>query len=179
MKCIGFGDGDDAGGIAIEAVDDAGSGWAADGAEVLEVVGEGTGECTAPMSFGGMDDHPRGFVDDHEVFIFEEDIEIDFLGFGPIVGRRRKVDLDRLAGLHFEAWFDIASIESDVTIVEDFTKKDSTISIAMEREKEIDSLSGFFFFDLEDEVSEGLGLVRGFHVAISRPCRIRRALSRR
>ena len=63
---IVLGDDDHAAGVAVEAMDDAGAGWAAAAAEGAEVVGERAGECAVPMAFGRVDDHAGGFVDDDD-----------------------------------------------------------------------------------------------------------------
>jgi hypothetical protein len=69
------GDDHKAGGVAIEAVNDAGAVVAGEGGEaVLPVAqGEGVGECVFEVSWGWVDNKARRFIDNDEVGIFVEE----------------------------------------------------------------------------------------------------------
>lgn len=75
-----FGGDEAAAGFFVEAVDDAGSEFAADAAEVVAVEEEGVDEGAVGIACSGVDDEAGGFVDDDEVFIFKKDIKGDVLG---------------------------------------------------------------------------------------------------
>ncbi len=105
MGAVVFGDEDDAAGLLVEAVDDAGAEVAADAGELVEVVEEGVdeGAVVAGVVGGagaGVDHHAGGLVDDGEVLVFVEDVEGDVLGEG-VEGRRVRsaFDLDGLAAV--------------------------------------------------------------------------------
>ena len=111
VSAVVFGDEDEAAGLFVEAVDDAGAEVAADVGEFVEVEEESVDEgaavagvwlarCGVPCS--GVDHHAGGFVDDGEVFVFVEDFEGDVLGDG--VERRGlggAFDLDGFAAVEF------------------------------------------------------------------------------
>lgn len=76
-----FGGDEATGGVFVEAMNDAGAGRVGFVGELsLAVVEEGIDEGAIGVAGGGMDDHAGGFVDDDEVWVFEEDFEGDVLG---------------------------------------------------------------------------------------------------
>lgn len=74
-----FGDDHAAGGVFIEAVDDARAHLSADAAEVVAVMEKGIDEGAVGISCGGVDDEAGGFVEDEDVFVLKKDIERDVL----------------------------------------------------------------------------------------------------
>ena len=111
VRAVVFGDEDEAAGLFVEAMDDAGAEIATDVGEFVEVEEERVDEsaavagvwfagCGVPCS--GVDHHAGGFVDDGEVFVFVEDFEGDVFGDG--VERRGlggAFDFDGLAAVEF------------------------------------------------------------------------------
>ena len=59
----------------VEPMHDAGTDFAADAAQVLDVVQQRVDERAGRIAGGGMDDHARGLVDDHDVGVVEQDLE--------------------------------------------------------------------------------------------------------
>jgi hypothetical protein len=87
MGTVVFGDEDEAAGLFVEAVYDAGAKVATGGGEFVEVKEERVDE-GAPVAFvvgnagSGVDHHPGGFVDDGQVLVFVDDMERDVFGDG-------------------------------------------------------------------------------------------------
>ena len=80
VGAVVFGDEDEAAGLFVEAMDDAGAEIAADVGEIVEVEQQCVDEGAAVAGFvvcagAGMDHHAGGFVDDGEMFVFVEDFE--------------------------------------------------------------------------------------------------------
>src|SRR5688572_17277815 len=96
VRAIVLGDDHEPGRAAVEAVDDPRPQFPADPAEVRDVVQQGVHERAAVMSRGGMDDHPRGLVEHHQVRILVNDAERQRLRERRRGGRRRNLDRERL-----------------------------------------------------------------------------------
>ena len=84
---LGFSNDHDAGGLFIEAVDDAGAGGFADIPEVVAMVEQGINQRAFFMAWGGVDYDTGGFIDHKDVVILKEEVEWDILrggggGFG-------------------------------------------------------------------------------------------------
>jgi hypothetical protein len=102
-----FGDEDEAAGLLVETMDDAGAEVAAYVGELVEVEEEGVDEGAAVAGVylvrggcagSGVDHHAGGLVDDGEVLVFVENFERDVLGDGvERGGLRGAFDLDGLA----------------------------------------------------------------------------------
>ena len=75
-----LGDDEDAGGVFVEAMDDAGAEFAADAGEIGAVVEKSVDEGVGGVAGGGVDDEAGGFVEDDEVGVFVEDVEGDVGG---------------------------------------------------------------------------------------------------
>lgn len=80
MGAVVLGDDDAAGGVLVEAVNDAGAGLSADAGEVVAVMKEGVDEGAVGVTRGGVDDEAGGLVDDEDVRVLVEDVEGDVLG---------------------------------------------------------------------------------------------------
>ncbi len=85
-----LGDGDDAAGVAIESMDDAGASGSAATAERGEVVGQSARESAFPMAFGRVDDHAGRLVEDDHRIVFVDNVEWDRLRRGAFA---RYIDL--------------------------------------------------------------------------------------
>jgi hypothetical protein len=109
-----FGDEDEATGLLVEAMDNAGAEIAAYVGEFVEVEEEGVdeGALVAGVGFAGgcgwcgagsgVDHHAGGLVDDGEVLVFVEDFEGDVFGGGvERSGLRGAFDLDGFAAVEF------------------------------------------------------------------------------
>lgn len=104
VGAAGFGDDHDAGGVAVEAVDDAGPGGVvAGGFDGAAMVHDGVDEGAGIVARRGMDDEAGGFVDDEDVGVFEEDVEGDVFGRGGGFGRGRQGEADGVAGEYASA----------------------------------------------------------------------------
>jgi hypothetical protein len=78
-----FGDDQAAAGILVEAMDDAGSGDAADAAEMTgAMMEEGVDESVGGVAGGRVNDQSGGLVEDEEVVILVENLQRDVLGEG-------------------------------------------------------------------------------------------------
>jgi hypothetical protein len=75
-----FGDDQNAGGVFVEAMDDAGAEFAADALKVGAVMEKGVDERVGEMAGGGVDDQSGGLVEDDEVGVFMEDIQRNVRG---------------------------------------------------------------------------------------------------
>ena len=83
LGAIGFGGDDAAGGVLVEAVDDAGALDAADAGELPgAVVEEGVDKGAVGVACGRVHDEADGFVEDNEFVVLEEDVKGDVLGEG-------------------------------------------------------------------------------------------------
>lgn len=90
---VGLGDDQAAGGVFVEAVNDAGSFDTADPGELaFAMMEQGVDQSAIGIAGGGVDDHAFVFVDDDERVVFIEDAQRDFLGLG--VGRDGLGDFD-------------------------------------------------------------------------------------
>jgi hypothetical protein len=121
MGAVVFGDEDEAAGLLVEAMDDA-------GAEIAAYVGE-FGEVEekrvdqgASVAFvvrdtrAGVDHHAGGFVDDGEVLVFVKDFEGDVFGNGVEGGGLRGAfDLDGFAAVEF--LFRLGGVAVDADLV--------------------------------------------------------------
>ncbi len=117
---VGFGDDEAAGGVFVEAVDDAGSFDAADAGELAAaVVEEGVDEGAIGVSGGGVDDDAGVFVEDEEVFVFEEDVEGDVLGGGDVWDGFGEGDGDVVAGFDGVAWFCGVAVDEDELVADE------------------------------------------------------------
>lgn len=117
---VGFGDDEAAGGVFVEAVDDAGSFDAADSGEFsVAVEEEGVDEGAIGVAGGGVDDHAVGFVDDDDVVIFVEDFEGDVLLWGIEGDGFGEGDGDAVAGFEGVAGFCGVAVEEDVLVADE------------------------------------------------------------
>ena len=80
-------------------MDDAGSFFASDATEIVDVMQEGVNEGSGRVARGRMDDHAGGLVDDDDVVILIHDGQRDRLGLWSCVDRLRDIDADVLPRL--------------------------------------------------------------------------------
>jgi hypothetical protein len=121
VGAVVFGDEDEAAGLLVEAMDDAGAEVAADVGEFMEVEEEGVDEgalvagvvCAAGS---GVNHHACRFVDDGEGLVFVEDVEGDVFGDGVEgFGLGRAFDLDGFAAVEFLFGFGWVAVDADLT----------------------------------------------------------------
>jgi hypothetical protein len=124
VGAVVFGDDDEAAGLFVEAMDDAGAEVAAYVGEFVEVEEEGVDKgsavagvwfarCGVPCS--GVNHHAGRFVDDGEMLVFVEDFEGDVFG-GGVEGRGLggAFDLDGFAAVEFLFWFGGVTVDADL-----------------------------------------------------------------
>jgi hypothetical protein len=116
-----FGDEDEAAGLFVEAMDDAGTKITAHVREFVEVEEERVDE-SATVAFviagtcSGVNHHAGWLVDDGEVFVFVEDVERNVFGCGvERRGLRRAFDLDGFATVEFLFGLGSVAIDADLT----------------------------------------------------------------
>src|SRR5579871_1060649 len=125
VGAVVFGDKNNAAGLLIEAVDDAGAEVAADAGELVEVVEKGVDEGAVVAGIvggagAGVDHHASGLVDDGEVLVFVEDLEGDVLGKG-VEGRRvwGAFNLDLLAAVKFLFGLGGSAGDADLAVLDE------------------------------------------------------------
>lgn len=101
---VGFRDDHDAGREPVEAVNDTGPGRIVarrlDGAAMVH---DGVDEGAGVMAGRGMNDEPRGFVDDEDIGVFEQDIERNVLRLGGSGRVGGEFEYDGVTGEHAAA----------------------------------------------------------------------------
>ena len=120
MGAVVFGDEDEAAGVFVEAMDDAGAEIAADVGEFGEVEEERVDEGAAIAGVvggasSGVNHHAGGLVDDGEVLVFVEDVEGDVLGDGVKgCGLGGAFDLDGFATVEFLFGLGRVAVDADL-----------------------------------------------------------------
>ena len=125
VGAVVFGDEDEAAGLLVEAMDDAGAEVSAGGREFVEVEEEGVDEGAAValvdsiwggVACSGVDHHACGLVDDGEVLVFVEDVEGDVFR-GGVEGRGlgSAFDLDGFAAVEFLLRLGGVAVDADLT----------------------------------------------------------------
>jgi len=110
------GDHEASAGVLVEPVDDPGPPLAADAGKRGAMRQQGMDQSMAGMAGGGVDHQARRLVEDHDIGVFEEDIERDVLGLeqGGLGGRLGQGDQG--AGPDFVARFGGLSLEGGVAL---------------------------------------------------------------
>lgn len=87
VRAIGLGNDEKAGGVLVDAVDDARAGDTADARKLAAaMVEQGIDQSSVGIACSGMDDEPGGLVDHDQVLVLVDDVEWQVLGDG--LGRR-------------------------------------------------------------------------------------------
>ncbi len=109
---------DQAAGVLVESVDDAGAAHAADAGQAGTAMGdEGIDEGAAGMAWGRMDHQPRRLVDDDEVVILVSDGEGDILRSRYGIRRGRQVEGKAGTGRDLAGWIsDDAPVSTDMAL---------------------------------------------------------------
>jgi hypothetical protein len=125
VGAVVFGDEDEAAGLLVETMDDAGAEVATYVGEFVEVEEERVDEgalVALVYAIGwaragtGVDHHAGGFVDDGEVFVFVKDVERDVFGDGVKgCGLRGAFDFDGLAAAEFLFGLGRVAVDADLT----------------------------------------------------------------
>ena len=97
VRRVLLGDDDDAAGVAVEPVDDAGPVVAVEVAELGEVETQGVDQRAGPVALGRMHHHVGRLVHDRQIIVLIEDIERDVLRHRRRMGRLRRRDADLVA----------------------------------------------------------------------------------
>ena len=121
MRAVRLGDDHHARRVFIEAVHDTGPHDPANARQAIgAVIEQGIDEGCTARARGGMDGHPRGFVEDNKMIILEQDIERDVFGLGRIVHGRRNANgiFDLCADLGRDLGDDIA-VRADITCLDE------------------------------------------------------------
>ena len=113
MGGIGFGHDDDAGGVAVQAMNDTGTEGVIDMGERITVIDKTIDKGAAGIAARRVNDKIRLFVDDQNLIVLVENIEGDRLGrdFGD--GRWREDHVNAVAGVELITGFGGAAINSD------------------------------------------------------------------
>lgn len=116
---VGFGDDDAAAGVHVEAMDDARPRDAGDAAELaLAMMEEGVHKRPPVVAGRGVDNEARGFVDDNDVLVFEEDVERDVFGLGAGGNRFGPMDFDDIPSAGGMGRFDDSAVHADVPLLD-------------------------------------------------------------
>src|SRR6185369_10134364 len=121
MRVVTLGEDDDAGGVAVEAVDNAGAGelftdageGAAEWAAVPEVEGEGVDERASGVGAGGVDDDVGLLVEDDHVLVFKENVEGNVLWFEVFAGGRGDADFNLIVDSEDGGGLGDAAVDED------------------------------------------------------------------
>ncbi len=112
---VGFRDDEAAGGVLVEAVDDAGALDAADAGELaFAMVEEGVDEGAVGVAGRGVDDNAMLLVEHEDVVVFVKDIERDVLRRGDVGDGLGKSEGDGVAGFHGIAGLRGLAVEEDM-----------------------------------------------------------------
>jgi hypothetical protein len=115
MRSIILGDDHAPAGVAIQSVNNARSGHAANAAESALAMVEKRVDKRSPLMAGGrMGYHARGFVQHQEVLIFKQDAQRDGLGFGRGRSCGGPMDFDALPGFGGKRRLDGVPVDVDM-----------------------------------------------------------------
>ena len=107
-------------------MNNAGTLGAADRAELLEVKCQRTGQRAGPVTFRGMDHHPRRFVDDRHAVVFVDNVQRYLFRLRAVCFRRRDRRDNGLAIPQLERWFSLLAIDADFAGTDRTMNGDST-----------------------------------------------------
>ena len=96
MREMVLGGDHDAGGVTIQAMDDAGTQQSRGGGRLVEVPLQGIDERVGPIDRGRVDDHPGRLVDRHQPPVLVDHLERRGRGPEQLVGRFEQADADLL-----------------------------------------------------------------------------------
>ena len=108
-----------AGRVAVEAVDDARPIFAGEGRQRVVVKLKCIHQRPSPVAAGGVGDHVGRLVDDRQKLVFVDDLERDVFGLGRGVGQIGKPDADHVARADAVRGLDHASVHQDGVGVDD------------------------------------------------------------
>ena len=109
MRLVGAGDDEQAGGVAVEPVNDSGPFLVPAGGVVRE---QAVDERAALVARPRVDDDARGLVDDEQVLVLPDDVEVHLLG-RERPGLGRKLDDDLLPALEPVALRPLLTVDED------------------------------------------------------------------
>ena len=91
---------------------------AANAAQIVHVVQQRVHERARVVARGGVDDHARGLVDDHDVRVLVDDRQVEILGGWRGVLELGDVELDRCARLEPVIRFREAAVDLDEALLD-------------------------------------------------------------
>jgi len=116
---VRFRDDKAAGGVLVEAVDDAGALDPADAGELaFAMVQQGVDESAVGVAGRGVDDDAVFLMEDEDVFVFVEDIQRNVLRCGDVRDGLGEGEGDGVAGFHGVAWFCRLAVKEDVLLAD-------------------------------------------------------------
>ena len=105
-----------AAGVEIEAVNDTGTGYSSNSAELtVTMVQQGMDECAGFMAVAGMHTKPSWFVQDEQILVFEDDVQGNVFRSGFRGARFGPDDVDFISGPGRIRAFDRLAIDGDVS----------------------------------------------------------------
>ena len=116
MRRVGLRDDDEAGGVLVQPVHDAGALHAADAGQVCYECEQRVHERAVRVSRRGVHRQPRGFVHDDEMIVLVHDADGDVLRRKVERRRRRHDDHHHVAAAHDSRRLDGASVDGDAAV---------------------------------------------------------------
>lgn len=117
VRGVGFRDDEAAGGVFVEAVDDAGAFDSADAGQLaVTMVKERVDESAVRIAGGGVYDHAVCFVEDDDVIVLEKDIQGYVLRGGDVWDCLGNYDAHRISGFYAVAWLGWLAIDENVLL---------------------------------------------------------------
>ena len=111
MNLIVLRDDNDARRVFIEPMYDAWPQPAGDIAELVEVELQCSSERPAVAAFAGVNDHPRGFIDDNQAVVFVKNVERNVFRRQCLVRQRGQTDAERIIDAQATARFDRQTVQ--------------------------------------------------------------------
>jgi hypothetical protein len=113
LRDVVFGDDHNAGGVAVEAMDDAGSEFAQAGRQLAGIMSQGIDQRSVSVAAGWMDDEVGGLVDDNQIVVLINDVERHLFGRNLLRGQFGQCHLNDVAGVEDEAGLDDLAVDFD------------------------------------------------------------------
>jgi eukaryotic-like serine/threonine-protein kinase len=143
---VGFRNNEAAGGVLVEAVDDAGPLDAADAGELaVAVMEQGVDQRAIGISRCRVDDHAGGLVEDDEIFILKQNIQRDVLRRVVERNRFREHDADAVAEFHRVTGLGGMTIDLDELLANERLDARAGKVIETGGEKRVQTFSGALF----------------------------------
>jgi hypothetical protein len=109
------------GGLFVEAVDETGADECGVAAGRIEIVTQAIKQRPVAVAVRRVDEHALGFIDEHQMVVFEDDIEIDWLRDHRGAACNVDLDLDEVVRAHSVTYVFEPAINLTVTRVHDLS----------------------------------------------------------